>query len=99
MAGPVNAVVLPAWFVPALATAAFTVIISLSGVAFTIWNSSSLHEAALISHGKQLDQMRAEAIRTDTKLERNTKEIEYLKGLIVDKIDTLLERDRFRHNR
>ncbi len=90
---------IPGWVLPVIGTAALTVMISIAGAAFTVWNSSSLHDATLVSHAKIMDQLRADVVRIESKVDRSDKEAEHFQGVIIDKVDTLLETDRFRKNR
>lgn len=99
-------VTLPGWVLPSLASAAFTVIVTVIGAGVTVWNTSSLHEATLSSHSKIIDQLvtqmgqaRGDVTRLETKVARLEQEQGHFQELAIDKIDTLLERDRFRKPR
>lgn len=103
---PAAKVVLPGWVLPSLATAAFSVVLAVAGAGFTIWNSSSLHEATLSSHAKIIDnlvtgmgQLQNTNARLETKVARLEQEQGQFQIEAIDKIDTLLERDRFRKAR
>ncbi len=89
----------PGWVLPVVGTAAFTVFISFAGAAFTVWNSSALHDATLASHAKQMDRFRDDIVRIEAKVDRSDKEAGHFQGVIMDKVDTLLETDRFRKSR
>lgn len=94
--------VIPAWLWGALATAC----VSIGGYGLAVWNSSSLHEATLITHAKIIDQLvtqrgvDAERIaRLETKVASMDQEQRHFQALLMDKVEILLEQDRFRQKR
>lgn len=103
---PVEKVPLPRWVIKTLASAAFTVIIAVGGSYATVWKATSMHEAAISSLSEvvkgvvvQVGVMQTANAKLETKVERLEKEQSQFQALAIDKIDTLLERDRFRKNR
>ena len=94
-----KSVVLPGWVLPALATAMVTV----AGAGFTVWNNSSIHETRIATNSKINDRQEAQIEKLQADLYSLRGEVERLKNeqtdfqyRAIEKLDTVLERDRFR---
>lgn len=93
---------IPAWALSAIATAALT----LAATALTLWKNDTVRENQMEGVIKVVDLLVAQQNQTRGDVDRMTGKVLHLEKdqahfqeLAIDKIDTLLERDRFRKNR
>lgn len=92
-------VVMPGWVLPALATA----VLSMIGAGFTVWNNSSVHENKIAVNTKindrqesQIEKLQVEVYGLRGEVERLKNEQVEFQYRAIEKLDTVLERDRFR---
>jgi hypothetical protein len=96
-----------AWKMPSWAWAIIgSMFVSVGGYGLAVWNSSSLHEATLITHAKIIDQLVTQRgvdgeriARLETKVASMDQEQRHFQALLMDKVEILLEQDRFRQKR
>lgn len=93
---------IPTWALSAVATA----ILTITATALTLWKNDTVRENQLAAMVKVVDILAAQQNQTRGDVDRITGKISHLERdqahfqeLAIDKIDTLLERDRFRKNR
>lgn len=99
---PKSGFVIPTWALSALATLVLTLI----GTALTLWKNDTVRENQMESMVKVVDILVSQRNEDRGNLDRLDGQVSHLKTdqahfqeLAIDKIDTLLERDRFRKNR